>query len=58
MIHFFYEFDKGRHRPLIEEYFALLRAGKTSRECFDAVFKGKEQTLQEEWRGFTKALRP
>jgi hypothetical protein len=58
MIHFFYEFDKGRHRPLIEKYFEELRAGKTPREAFDAVFKEKSESLRKEWREFTRTLKP
>jgi hypothetical protein len=57
MVHFFYEFEKGKYQPLIEKYFELLRAGKTPRECYDAVFKGKDETLQKEWRDFTKGLK-
>jgi len=57
MIHFFYEFEKGKYRPLIEEYFDMLRAGKTPRDCFDKVFKAKEEALMKEWREFTKALK-
>jgi tetratricopeptide (TPR) repeat protein len=58
MIHFFYEFEKGKYRPLIEEYFESLRAGRTPRDCFDKVFKEKQETLQKEWRDFTKGLKP
>jgi len=57
MIHFFYEFDGGKYRPLIERYFGMLRDGRTPRECFDGVFKGSAEKLQEEWRGFTKGLK-
>ena len=57
MVHFFYEFEKGKYQPLIEKYFELLRAGKTPRECYDTVFKGKDETLQKEWRDFTKGLK-
>src|SRR6185295_8366923 len=57
MIHFFYEYEKGKYRALIEEYFELLRAGRTPRDCFDAVFKAKQETLQKEWRDFTKSLK-
>ncbi|HLY09562.1 MAG TPA: DUF1570 domain-containing protein, partial [Planctomycetota bacterium] len=58
MIHFFYEFDKGRYRSLIEKYFDDLRAGKTPNECYTAVFKDKDETLRKEWREFTKNLKP
>lgn len=57
MIHFFYEYEKGKYKPLIEEYFELLRAGRTPRDCFDAVFKAKQETLEKEWREFTKGLK-
>jgi hypothetical protein len=57
MIHFFYEFEKGRYRPLIEKYFEALRAGKTPRECYDSVFKADEDKLRKEWREFTKTLK-
>ena len=58
MIHFFYEYDGGKYRPLIEKYFALLRQGKTPGECYDTVFKSGEETLKKEWREFTKKLKP
>lgn len=58
MIHFFYEFDKGRYRALIEKYFDQLRAGRTPHECYDSVFKEKDETLRKEWREFTKAMKP
>jgi tetratricopeptide (TPR) repeat protein len=58
MIHFFYEYDKGRYRPLIEKYFDQLRSGRTPRESFDAVFREKEETLRKEWREFTRAMKP
>ena len=57
MIHFFYEYQGGKYRTLIERYFEMLRDGKTPRECFDAVFKASADQLQEEWRSFTKSLR-
>jgi tetratricopeptide (TPR) repeat protein len=57
MIHFFFEFEKGKYRPLIEKYFELLREGRTPRECFDTVFKEKAETLQKEWREFTIRLK-
>ncbi|HEV3029057.1 MAG TPA: hypothetical protein VG457_15880, partial [Planctomycetota bacterium] len=58
MIHFFYEFDKGRYRSLIEKYFEALRSGGTPHDCFDLVFKEKEATLRKEWREFIKTLKP
>ncbi|HZE98670.1 MAG TPA: hypothetical protein VE981_16705 [Planctomycetota bacterium] len=58
MIYFFYEYEKGRYRGLIEEYFELIRQGRSPRECFDAVFKAKTATLEREWREFTKGLQP
>lgn len=58
MIHFFYEYQGGRHRGLIEQYFDELCNGKTQREAFDAVFKGKTDQLEKEWLEFTKALKP
>ena len=57
MIHFFYEYGKGKYKALIEEYFEALRAGRTPREAFDSVFKAKADTLQKEWRDFTKTLK-
>jgi tetratricopeptide (TPR) repeat protein len=57
MIHFFYEFEKGKYKPLIEEYFESLRSGRTPRESYDTVFKSKAETLQSEWRAFTKTLK-
>jgi len=58
MIHFFYEYEKGKYRSLIEDYFESLRAGKPPRECYDSVFKAKAETLEKEWREFTRALKP
>jgi hypothetical protein len=58
MIHFFYEYQGGRHRPLIEKYFDQLVGGKTQREAFDAVFAGKTEELEKEWLEFTKSLKP
>lgn len=58
MIHFFYEYEKGKYRSLIEDYFEMLRAGKTPRACFDAIFKVKQEDLQKEWRTFTMSLKP
>jgi tetratricopeptide (TPR) repeat protein len=58
MIHFFYEFEGGKHRPLIEQYFDELFQGKTQRQAFDAVFKGKTEALEKEWLKFTKGLKP
>jgi tetratricopeptide (TPR) repeat protein len=58
MVFFLYEHEKGRHRPLIEKYFDALRARKTAREAFDAVFKDSWRELEKEWIAFVKALRP
>jgi len=58
MIHFFYEYEKGRYRPRIEKYFELLRQGRTPADCYDAVFRADEGTLRKEWREFTRKLRP
>jgi tetratricopeptide (TPR) repeat protein len=57
MIHFLYEYESGRYRPLIEQYFDELVRGKTQRQAFDAVFQGKTAELQKEWLKFTKALK-
>ena len=57
MIHFLYEFEGGKHRPLIEQYFDELVRGRTQRQAFDAVFKGKTEQLEKEWLKFTKALK-
>jgi len=57
MLHFFYEADKGRHRPLIEKYFDQVRAGKPIRECFDAVFRDTAKELQKEWAAYVKSLK-
>ena len=58
MIHFFYEYQGGKHRPLIEQYFDELVGGKTQLQAFDAVFKGKTDELEKEWKEFTKGLKP
>jgi hypothetical protein len=57
MIHFFYEYQGGRHRPLIEQYFDELCGGKTQKEAYDAVFAGKTAELEKEWIAFTKTLK-
>jgi len=58
MIHFFYEYDGGKYRPLIEKYFALLRQDRTPGECYDSVFKANEDALRKEWREYTRKLKP
>ncbi len=56
MVHFFYQFEGGKHRPLIERYFEELVRGKTQRQAYEAVFEGKTDELEKEWLKFTKAL--
>jgi tetratricopeptide (TPR) repeat protein len=57
MIHFFYEFQGGRYRPLIERYFEDLVNGKSQRQAYDAVFEGKSAELEKEWKEYTKGLK-
>jgi hypothetical protein len=57
MVHFLYEFEKGKYRPLIEQYFDELVRGRTQRQAFEAVFEGKTEQLEKEWLAFTKALK-
>ena len=54
MIHFFYE----KHRGKIDAYFAALRAGRTTRQAYDEIFKQDAKTLEEEWRKYTLDLKP
>jgi tetratricopeptide (TPR) repeat protein len=58
MLHFFYEFGGGRHRELIEKYFDELVGGKTQRQAYDDVFKGKTEQLEKDWLEFAKKLKP
>jgi hypothetical protein len=57
MVHFFYEYEGGKYRPLIEQYFDELVNGKTQRQAFDAVFMEKAVELEKEWKGFTQKLK-
>ena len=58
MVFFLYEHEKGRHRALIERYFDALRARKSAREAFDAVFKDTWSDLEKQWVSFVKSLKP
>ncbi len=58
MVHFFYEYENGRHRSLIEKYFAELRSGASARRAFETVFKEKAADLQKEWVKYVKNLKP
>ncbi len=58
MLHFFYEAGDGKHRPLIEDYLGRLVEGRSQREAFDLVFRGKTAELEKEWKAFTKTLNP
>lgn len=57
MVHFFYEFENGKHRGLIEKYFDEMRAKKTPKVAFDAVFKDAAAALENEWKEFVKKLK-
>jgi len=57
MVHFFYHHDNGRHRGLIQKYFEELRAGRTGRQAFDAVFKERASDLQKEWVEYVRKLK-
>jgi len=57
MIHFFYEFQGGKYRPLIEKYFEELVNGRTQRQAFEAVFEGKTAEMEKEWKEYTLGLK-
>jgi tetratricopeptide (TPR) repeat protein len=57
MVHFFYEYEQGKHRGLIEKYFGELRSGRTSRQAYDGVFKSRAADLQKEWAEYVKKLK-
>ncbi len=57
MVHFLYEAENGKHRPLVEKYFEVLKGGKTQREAYDEVFKDKVEQLEKEWVEFAKKLK-
>ncbi len=57
MVHFFYEFEKGRYKPLIERYLREIEAGRSIQECFDACFKDDWKKLQKEWEGHVRGLK-
>jgi hypothetical protein len=58
MVHFFHEFENGKHRPLIEGYFAALKAGKTPEQAYDSCFAPAGAALEKEWKEFVRKLKP
>jgi tetratricopeptide (TPR) repeat protein len=58
MIHFFHEFENGKHRPLIEGYFAALKAGRTPEQAYEGCFAPTGAALETEWKEFVKKLKP
>ncbi len=59
MIHFFYEHEKGKHRPRIETYFKKLKEGGDARAAYEAGFgDAKMDELQKEWLEYVKKLEP
>jgi len=56
MLHYFYEFENGKHRAKIERYFELLRDRKPAREVFDEVFGKDWAELEMEWRAYVEKL--
>ncbi len=58
MIHFFYQYQGGKYRPLIDAYYKALVAGKEIDEAFDAAFgKYDMNELQKEWRSHVDTLK-
>jgi len=57
MLHFFYEYEKGKHRPRIEKYLDALIAGKDLKEAFESVFGDDWRDLQAEWKDYVKTLK-
>jgi tetratricopeptide (TPR) repeat protein len=57
MVHFFYEAGGGKHRGLIEDYFKALRARKSPREAYDAVFAPRVSALEAEWKQHVRAVK-
>ena len=59
MVHFFYEGEKGKHRPRIEAYFRKLKEGGAPREAFQAAFgNAAMDELQKEWVEYVKKMEP
>ena len=58
MIHFFYEFEKGKYRPLIERYHERILAGAGPQQAFGEVFAANVEQLQKEWKDYVKKLKP
>ena len=58
MIHFFYEFEKGKYRSLIERYHERILDGATPQQAFDDVFAAGAEQLQKEWKDYVKTLKP
>ncbi len=59
MVHFFYETEKGKHRPRIEAYFKKLKEGGTPREAYETGFgAAKMDELQKEWVEYVKKMEP
>lgn len=57
MIHFLFEHDGGRHRPLLDRYLAALRARKAPREAWDEVFAPVAAVLEKDWKVFARRLK-
>ncbi len=57
MVHFFYQYERGKYRSLIEKYLDLLRAKKSPKEAYEAVFKGDAKALEVEWKKFAGTLK-
>jgi tetratricopeptide (TPR) repeat protein len=59
MVHFFYEYDRGKYRPRIDAYFRRLKDGGSPREAFESGFgDAKVADLQKEWLEYVKKLEP
>ncbi len=57
MLHFLHHHDNGRYRDLVRRYLDSVRDGKTTTECFDAVFSERASAIQKEWADYVKKLK-
>ena len=57
MIHFFFNYKNGAYRPLIDQYFGMLRSGRSPQETFDDIIKPKVDTLEKEWKEYVLKLK-
>jgi len=59
MVHFFYQYEGGKHRKLIDAYFKALLDGKENKEAFQEAFGSVDlKALKAEWTAYAEKLQP